>query len=125
VTAAPQPARAGYPGSSVAAAALATVFFPVLSLIAALFLIGRVDDPARRRDLRTWAWASAGWILAQIAVFLLFALAVFSGSSSGSSGVKGPCVGGPDLGQRGIVRPDGSTVLPCAISGTATVTLGK
>jgi hypothetical protein len=39
VTAAPRPARPGYPGTTVAAGVLATLFFPLISLIVALVLV--------------------------------------------------------------------------------------
>ena len=111
----------------MAAAVLATLFFPVVSLIAALFLLGRERDEAKRRDLRLWAWASAGWILAQALVFVALACAVFSVGSSeierGEVERSGPCVGGPELGEAVETDENGRAVVPCAISGTATVTV--
>ena len=74
---------ARYPGTAVAAAALASLFFPVISLIAALVLLSREHTEARRRQLRLWAWATAGWMALQALVFLLF-VAAFSASSAGS-----------------------------------------
>jgi hypothetical protein len=38
---------------------------------------------------------------------------------------SGPCVGGPELGKDATVRPDGTAVFPCSISGTATITVDK
>ena len=49
----------GYGGASVAGAVLATLFFPLISLIAALLLLGGQTDPRKRSQLRTWAWVSA------------------------------------------------------------------
>jgi hypothetical protein len=56
---APQEARP-YDGAAVAGAVLATLFFPLIALIAALLLMGNESNPARRSQLRTWAWASGG-----------------------------------------------------------------
>jgi hypothetical protein len=109
-----------YPGSTVAAAVLATLFFPVLSLIAALLLMGRERDSLKRADLRRWAWLSGGWIACQVIVFAIVAAVVFS-SASTSVDRSGPCVGGPEPGASAEIRPDGTAVLPCAISGTATI----
>jgi hypothetical protein len=85
-----EPLRAGrddpYPGSAVLAAAIATFFFPVISLIAALLLLSAEQRPSRRASLRTWAWVSAGWIALQVLVVLLF----FVGFTSGGGGSSGP-----------------------------------
>ena len=108
----------GYPGATVAAAALGTLFFP---LIAALFLVGRERDDDKRRSLRTWAWASGGWIGFQILVFAIAAAAIFNGSSATKTDTTGPCVGGPQTDKPATVGADGKAVFPCAISGTATV----
>lgn len=70
----PQEARP-YDGAAVAGAVLATLFFPLIALIAALLLMGNETNPARRSQLRTWAWASGG-LLAFGA--LIVALAVIS-----------------------------------------------
>jgi hypothetical protein len=70
----PQEARP-YDGAAVAGALLATLFFPLIALIAALLLMGNETNPARRSQLRTWAWASGG-LLAFGA--LIVALAVLS-----------------------------------------------
>ena len=79
----------GYAGATVAAAALMTFCFPVISLIAALFLLGRERVEAKRRALRTWAWASAGWILLQVVIVVGLLAAVTSGSGV-DSGVPVP-----------------------------------
>ena len=67
-----------YPGSIVLAAVLATIFFPLISLIIALVLMGQQRNERRRAQLRTWAWASAGWIAFQFIVALIFFAAVAS-----------------------------------------------
>jgi hypothetical protein len=69
-----------YPGSTVVAAALATIFFPLISLIVALILMGQQRNERKRAQLRTWAWASAGWIVFGFVIAMVFFLAV---SSSG------------------------------------------
>ena len=63
----------GYSGASVAGAALATVFFPLIALIVALLLLGAQSDPRRRSALRTWAWVSGGWLVLQVVVAVLLA----------------------------------------------------
>lgn len=113
--------RAGYPSSTVAAAVIATLFFPVVSLIAALFLLGNQSDPARRSALRTWALAAAAWLALQAVVAVLMFAAFWAGS--GGSDLSGPCVGGPKIGAAGrdIAGNGTKFVVPCAISGTTTV----
>jgi hypothetical protein len=65
---------AGYPGAAVAGAALATVFFPFIAVIAALLLQGNESDPRKRAQLRTWAWASGGWLLFGVVVAVVLSL---------------------------------------------------
>jgi hypothetical protein len=107
-----------YPSSTLAAGALATLFFPLLLLIAALFLMGREQDAGRRSTLRTWAFVSVGWIAAQIVLAIVLFAAVASSTSVDRSG---PCQGGPEIGASGEVRPDGTTVFPCEFGGTVTI----
>jgi hypothetical protein len=64
----------GYSGAAVAGAALATLCFPFISLIAALLLQGGQSDPRKRSQLRTWAWASGGWLAFGVLVTVLLAL---------------------------------------------------
>jgi len=52
---------------------LATVFFPFISLIAALLLLGGQTDPRKRSQLRTWAWASGGWLALGAVITVLLA----------------------------------------------------
>ena len=66
-----------YPTPAVLAAAIATFFFPIISLIAALLLMSAQESPRKRSQLRTWAWVSAGWILLQVLVAVLL-LATFA-----------------------------------------------
>ncbi len=67
----------------MAGAALATIFFPLFSLIGALLMMGGQQDPAKRKQLRTWAWASGGFIVLQI-VFVVIVAGVAVGSGSGA-----------------------------------------
>jgi hypothetical protein len=113
--------RSPYPGSTIAVAAVATLFFPLITLIVALVLYGSERDPARRSALRNWALASGGWIVAQ----LLIGLVLFFVGSGGGVGVdrSGPCVGGPVMGASGRDISGNGTkfVIPCSVSGTVTV----
>ena len=59
-----------YPSSAVLGATLATLFFPLISLIVALVLMGQQRSERKRAQLKTWAWASAGWIALQFVVGL-------------------------------------------------------
>ena len=67
-------AGTGYPAAAVAGAVLATLFFPLVALIAALLLQGSQTDPQKRAQLRTWAWASGGWLAFGALVAVLLAL---------------------------------------------------
>jgi hypothetical protein len=64
---------AGYSGAAVAGAALATVFFPLIALIAALLLQGGETDLRKRSQLRAWAWISGGWLVLEAVVLVLLA----------------------------------------------------
>jgi hypothetical protein len=74
----PEATGSGYTGAAVAGAALGTVFFPFISLIAALLLLGGQTDPQKRSQLRTWAWISGGWLVLGVVVSVLLALVTFS-----------------------------------------------
>ena len=118
----PEKKPSPYPGSTIAAAVIATFFFPLVSLIVALVLHGRERDPGKKGMLRNWALASGAWIAVEILIGLaLFAAA--SGSVVGDSNRSGPCVGGPEIGASGKDISGNGTkfVLPCAISGTVTL----
>jgi hypothetical protein len=78
----PEEAGEGYTGAAVAGAVLATLFFPFISLIAALLLQGGQSDPRKKAQLRTWAWASGG-LLAFGALIGVILVSVASGSGSG------------------------------------------
>jgi hypothetical protein len=68
-----------------------TLFFPLISLNVALFLLGRERSPEKRSSLRTWVIATAVWIVAWILIVRgLFAL--------GSSGAEVRPIGRPDRG---------------------------
>ena len=78
----PEEAGAGYPGAAVAGAVLATLCFPLIALIAALLLQGGQPDPRKKAQLRTWAWASGGWLVFGVLIGILL-VSVASGSGSG------------------------------------------
>ena len=74
---APRPEDAPpYNGAAVAGAVLATLFFPLIALIAALLLMGNEQSPQRRSQLRTWAWVSGGWIVLQVFVAVVLVSSV-------------------------------------------------
>ncbi len=54
----PEPDR--YTGAEIAGAVLATLFFPLIGLVAAVVLLNGQSNPAKRKSLRSWAWVSAG-----------------------------------------------------------------
>jgi fumarate reductase subunit D len=66
--------EAGYAGGAVAGAVLGTVFFPLFALIVALLLQSGQSDPAKRAQLRTWAWASGAWLVLEVVVSVVLAL---------------------------------------------------
>jgi uncharacterized membrane protein len=76
-------AGTGYTGASVAGAVLATLFFPLIALIAALLLQRSQTDPRKKSQLRTWAWASVAWMVFWV---VLSVVLVGVGSGSGSGG---------------------------------------
>ena len=122
----PPPEEAGtpYEGAAVAGAVLATVFFPFISLIAALLLQGGQADPRKKAQLRTWAWASGALMLLGL-ILVLAAFGAFAGAASSHVDRSGPCVGGPDMGSAAKPIPGHphEFLQPCAISGTATITM--
>jgi hypothetical protein len=69
----PAPASEGYPGAAIAGAVLATLFFPFIALIAALLLQGSQTDSGKKSQLRTWAWASGGWLVVGAAIWIVLA----------------------------------------------------
>ena len=69
---APPEASDGYPGAAVVGAVLATLFFPLISLIAALLLHGGQTDPRKKAQLRTWAWATGGLLVFELVIALVF-----------------------------------------------------
>ena len=61
----------GYSGAAFLGAVLATIFFPLIALIAALLLQGGQEDPRKRSQLRIWAWVSAGWTAVGVLLVVL------------------------------------------------------
>jgi fumarate reductase subunit D len=108
------------PALRFAGAILATLFFPLISLIVALLLLGGQSDSRKRASLRMWAWSSGGWLVLQVIVVIAIAVSI---SHSSSVDRSGPCVGGPDPSATGKDISGNGTrfVVPCTFSGTATV----
>jgi hypothetical protein len=71
-----------YNGAAVAGAVLATLFFPLIALIAALLLLGNEQSPQRRSQLRTWAWVSGGFMALGLLLVVLVFVSVGSGSGA-------------------------------------------
>ncbi len=104
-----------YESSAVAGAVLLTIFAPFVSLVAALLLHGSERDPARKRQLGTWAAISGVYL----AVGFLVGVMVFASIASGPHrNTRGPCIGGPALGVPAEPLGDGRYRQPCAISGS-------
>ena len=118
----PEEAGEGYTGAAVAGAVLATLFFPFISLIAALLLQGGQTDPRKKAQLRTWAWASGGLLVLGFVLVLLAVGAFAHGASSVNH--SGPCQGGPEMGATGKQVPGhpNKFVFPCVFGGTETTT---
>ena len=107
----------GHPfeSSAVAGAVLLTIFAPFVSLVAALVLHGAERDPARKRQLGTWAAVSGAYL----AVGLLVGVLLFASLAPGfHRDTSGPCIGGPALGVPAEPLGDGRYRQPCAISGS-------
>jgi hypothetical protein len=107
-----------YPGTAVAGAAIATFFFPIISLIAALLLMSN-EQGRKRAQLRMWAWASGGWLAVQSLIFIIAVAAIASSGPDFDS--DGPCQGGPQIGYSAVVQPDGTYVIPCVFGGSVTM----
>ena len=60
----PDPER--YTGAEIAGAVVATLFFPLIGLVAALVLLNGQSNPAKRKSLRSWAWVSAGLMVLDV-----------------------------------------------------------
>jgi hypothetical protein len=70
----PEPER--YTGAEIAGAVLATLFFPLIGLVAALILLNGQSNPAKRKSLRSWAWVSAGLMVLDALVVAVLAGAI-------------------------------------------------
>lgn len=70
----PEPER--YTGAEIAGAVLATLFFPLIGLVAALILLNGQSNPAKRKSLRAWAWVSAGLMVLDALVVVALAGAI-------------------------------------------------
>jgi pheromone shutdown protein TraB len=77
------PPDPGYTGPAVAGAVLATLFFPLIALIAALLLMGNESNPRKRSQLRTWAWWSGGLMALGLVLAVLALITIGVGTGSG------------------------------------------
>ena len=62
---------------------MATLFFPLIALIAALLLMGNETNPRKRSQLRTWAWWSGGLMALGVVIALLALITIGVGTGSG------------------------------------------
>lgn len=117
-------AGTAYSGAPVAGAILGRLFFPFISLIAALLLQGSVTDPRKKAQLRTWAWGSGGWMVFWTIIVVVVATSIGSGSGAGGVNRSGPCEGGPKMGSAATPVPGSTTkfVQPCEFGGSQTIT---
>ncbi len=99
---------------------IGSIAFPVVSLIAALMLMGREANPVRREALRRWAVLSGGLIAAQAVIALIFFASIASNFNNGFDR-DGPCVGGPEIGSEAVEDENGNVVFPCSGGGSVTV----
>jgi hypothetical protein len=107
-----------YESASVLGAVLLTIFIPIIALIAALMLRGSQRDPARRRQLGTWAVASGAFLMVSILIGIMI---VSSLSSSPNTDPNGPCQGGPKSGVAGEPVGGGNYRFPCEFGGSTIV----
>jgi hypothetical protein len=68
-------------------AALLTLFMPLISLIVALVMRGSETRPKRRAFLKTWATASAAWLLTGWLVGLILITSISGGSGGCNGGI--------------------------------------
>jgi hypothetical protein len=127
----------GYTGAPVVGAVLATIFFPIIALIAALILQGSETNPTKKSQLRMWAWISGGWLALGLVMFfmVLIAFGVFAAtvahhiprgidSQQPHAARASPCRGGPNLNS--VPTPIPGTdkyIFPCRFGGTTTVVM--
>src|SRR2546423_6913232 len=104
----PEESSSGYDGAAVAGAALATGFFPLIALIAALLLISGQTDPRKRSQLRTWAWVSGGWVAMSV-VLVLLAVGTIGGAAAPGGERSGPFLGGATVNAAGTHVPGGAS----------------
>lgn len=105
------------------AAALLTIFMPVIALILALVMRGAEMNRVRRAELRAWAIVSAAWLAAGLLIGII-AIASVAGSAP-EVNHSGPCVGGPAPGATGQPIGHGNYRFDCMGGGSTVVHLGN
>ena len=73
MAATPHELGSGYSADAVAWAVVGTLLVPPLTLLLAFVALGNQTDPAKRSQLRAWAWMSAGWLVIAFAAAVLLA----------------------------------------------------
>ncbi len=114
-----------FPGPTVAGGVLGSIFFPVISLIAALMLMGREANPVRREALRRWAILSGGLIAAQVMLVLIAFASVASVFNNPDFDRNKECNGGPVMGASGFEDENGDVVFPCNNGGAVTLNFSE
>ena len=92
------PSDKPFPGPTVAGGVLGSVFFPVISLIAALSSWAARPNPVRREALRRWAILSGGLIAAQVLLVVIAFASVASVFNNTDFDRNKECNGGPVMG---------------------------
>lgn len=63
----------GYSANAVGWAVLGAILLPLITLILAFVGLGSQAEPAKRRQLRLWAWGSGVWLVVAFAGAYLLA----------------------------------------------------
>jgi hypothetical protein len=114
---------AGYDTGSKVAAALLTVFMPMIALIVALAMRSSEMNPVRRAELRSWAIASGAWLAAGLVIGIIAVASV--ANSVPRVNPSGPCIGGPIFGAAGEPVGHGNYRFECSGGGSTVVHLGN
>jgi hypothetical protein len=114
-----------YPQTTKVIGGVLTIFFPFVTLVAALILRSSERGATRRATLRTWAIASGAWLGVGILIGIIVAVSAASSVAHHTPSTSGPCDGGPDMGSTGVSIGHGNYRFPCSFGGSTVVHLGN